>query len=912
MSRGEFRRISRRIKGRELPPSRRTIRGTRTGGDIRAFCAGNPTVYANGYRSPLLPDIIKVLKLPTCLRAAAGRNPEWEVFEGSVPWEPPESLLRIRALLTQGEGDRMKHKDLIEKMTIEEKAAITSGQGEWQTWPIPRLNIPSMYCSDGPHGIRKQAGAGDHLGLNESLKATCFPTAATVANSWDTELGEEIGKALGEEAMAEDVHILLGPGMNMKRSPLCGRNFEYFSEDPVLAGRMAAAYVRGIQSKGVRSCIKHFAVNSQEERRMAMDAVVDERTLREIYLTAFEIAIKEGGAKAIMTSYNEVNGKYANENRHLLIDILRNEWKYDGMVVTDWGGSNDHVEGIRCRSNLEMPNPGLDSARQVLAALDAGKLTEEELDACVDDLLDAILETTEAAKGHSTEFDVEGHHALARRAASECAVLLKNEDNILPLKVGAKVCVIGDFAYDPRYQGAGSSVVNTTKLESFREIADAGEGLDIAGYARGYRRNGDPDEALKAEAVDLARKADYVLYFFGLDEMSESEGLDRSHMKLPKVQTELLLAITEVNPNVIGILSGGSAIEMEWDGALRAILHGYLTGQAGGGAIYDILTGKVNPSGKLSETYPMSLADTPAYRYYPAKERTSEYREGIYIGYRYYEKADVAVRYPFGHGLSYTTFAYSDLSVDENGVRFTVKNTGACAGAEAAQVYVALPGSGVYRPVKELKGFRKVFLEPGESAEIFIPFSEFTFRYWNAQAGAWAVEGGTYDVLVGASSADIRLTGSIAIKAQGAESTVDPADLPSYYSGKITDVPDEEYEKVLGHAIPDGSWNGELTENDAICQLGYAKSGLARFVFKQLEKKKKKAEAEGKPDLNTLFIYNMPFRAIGKMTGGAVSSDMVDGMVTVVNGHFFRGAGKIIGGFFGNSRKNKAYKKKLM
>ena len=425
----------------------------------------------------------------------------------------------------------MKHKDILDQMTLIEKAAIVGGQGEWQTWPIPRLGIPSMYCSDGPHGIRKQAGAGDHLGLNESLKATCFPTAATVANSWDVALGEKIGQALGEEAMAEDVHILLGPGMNMKRSPLCGRNFEYFSEDPHLAGKMAAAYVRGIQSKGVRSCIKHFAVNSQEERRMAMDAVVDERTLREIYLTAFEIAIREGKAKALMTSYNEVNGEYANENAHLLLDILRGEWGYDGMVVTDWGGSNDHVKGIKCRSNLEMPNPGLDSARQVIAAIENGTLTKAELDLCVDDLLDAILETTKAAKGHSTEFDIEGHHALAREAAAQCAVLLKNEGKILPLAEGTKVAVIGDFAFKPRYQGAGSSMVNTTKLESFIEIAQESSALEIVASSAGYQRNGDPDEALKNEAVEAAKQADVVLYFFGLDEMSESEGLDRQHMK---------------------------------------------------------------------------------------------------------------------------------------------------------------------------------------------------------------------------------------------------------------------------------------------------------------------------------------------------------------------------------------------
>ena len=792
----------------------------------------------------------------------------------------------------------MKHKDILDQMTLIEKAAIVGGQGEWQTWPIPRLGIPSMYCSDGPHGIRKQAGAGDHLGLNESLKATCFPTAATVANSWDVALGEKIGRALGEEAMAEDVHILLGPGMNMKRSPLCGRNFEYFSEDPHLAGKMAAAYVRGIQSKGVRSCIKHFAVNSQEERRMAMDAVVDERTLREIYLTAFEIAIKEGKAKALMTSYNEVNGEYANENAHLLLDILRGEWGYDGMVVTDWGGSNDHVKGIKCRSNLEMPNPGLDSARQVIAAIENGTLTKAELDLCVDDLLDAILETTQAAKGHSSEFDIEGHHALAREAAAQCAVLLKNEGKILPLAEGTKVAVIGDFAFKPRYQGAGSSMVNTTKLESFIEIAQESSALEIVASSAGYQRNGDPDEALKNEAVEAAKQADVVLYFFGLDEMSESEGLDRQHMKLPKVQLELLKALAGANPNIVGILSGGSSIEMDWDKDLKAVLHGYLTGQAGGGAVYDIITGAVNPSGKLAETYPVSYEDTPAFKYYPAKERTSEYREGLYIGYRYFDTAHVPVKYPFGYGLSYTTFEYTDLKVNADGATFKITNTGKLDGAEIAQVYISLPGAEVFRPEKELKGFAKVFLKAGETKR-------------NVKDEAWAVEGGIYKVLVGSSSADIRLAADMSVAGVGSGNPYDRKKVPAYYSGDITRVPDGQFETILGRPIPDGSWTRELTENDAICQLKNSKSWLCRRVYGVLEGKKKKAEAAGKPDLNVLFIYNMPFRAIGKMTGGAVSQEMVQGMVKVVNGHFFGGIGAVIGGYFRNGRLNKAYEKSL-
>lgn len=457
----------------------------------------------------------------------------------------------------------MKHEDIIEKMTLEEKAAFLSGKGEWNTRDIPRLNIPSVYCADGPHGIRKQAGAGDHLGLNESLPATCFPTAATIANSWDEELGKEIGKALGEEASVLDVQVLLGPGLNIKRSPFCGRNFEYFSEDPYLAGKMAASYIRGIQSQGVYACPKHFAVNSQELRRMAMNSVLDERTLREIYLTGFEIAVKEGGAKAIMTSYNQVNGTYANENKHLLLDILRKDWGFDGIVITDWGGSNDHVKGVQAQSNLEMPTPGLDSARQIAAAIQDGNLTMEELDICVDSLLDAVLELKDKTGSKKEKFDEQRHHDLARQAAVESAVLLKNADNILPLKAGCKVAVIGDFAVEPRYQGAGSSMVKPIFIETIeKSIVDYR--LQVTGVSRGYKRTGETDEVLKNEALNLAAKADVVLYCFGLDEMSEVEGMDRSHMRIPQNQIELLQAMVQVNDKIIGILSAGASIEMPW------------------------------------------------------------------------------------------------------------------------------------------------------------------------------------------------------------------------------------------------------------------------------------------------------------------------------------------------------------
>lgn len=808
------------------------------------------------------------------------------------------------------EGERkMKHKELIDQMTLEEKAAILSGRTVWETREVKRLGIPSIFLSDGPHGIRKQAGAGDHLGLNASLEATCFPTAATVANSWNEQLGEEIGEALGEEAQAMEVNVLLGPGLNIKRSPLCGRNFEYFSEDPYLSGKMAAAYVRGIQKKGVYACLKHFAANSQELRRMSMDSVVDERALREIYLTGFEIAVKEGHAKSIMSSYNKINGVYANEDRHLLKEILRDEWGFDGFVVTDWGGSNDHVKGVEAGSNLEMPAPGLDSAREILRAVENQTLDTEELDACVDDLLDAILTLKKSALPDAG-FDQEAHHRLAKKAAVESAVLLKNEGNILPLKSKTKTALIGDFVFTPRYQGAGSSMVNPTKVEALAQTVENYH-LQVVGMARGCQRNGEPDEEQLKEAVELAKKADVVIYAFGLDELSESEGLDRSHMRIPENQIRLLKELYQVNPNIVGILSGGSAVEMPWHTCCKAILHGYLTGQAGAGALLDLLTGKANPSGRLNETYPLRYEDMPAFHYFPSKERTAEYRESIYVGYRYYDTAKAAVQYPFGHGLSYTEFAYSNLKVTAEGVTLTVTNTGEMDGAEVVQVYVGLPGAEVFRPEKELKGFVKIFLKKGESREVSISFDDKTFRYWNEKTGGWETEGGSYRIMVGASVMDIRLTGSVSITGTTKTNPCTKEELPSYYTGKIRQVEDAEYTKLLGRPIPDGSWSGELGRNDAICQMYYAKSWLARAIYRRLTAMKKKSEAKGKPDLNILFIYNMPFRGIAKMTNGAVSMEMVDGMVLAVNGHLFRGLGKIIGGYFRNARANRAYEKRL-
>lgn len=803
----------------------------------------------------------------------------------------------------------MKHQDIIDKLTLEEKAALLSGKTVWQTREIERLDIPAIFCSDGPHGLRKQAGEGDHLGLNASVPATCFPTAATIANSWSEELGKEIGEALGEEASALDVHVLLGPGLNIKRSPLCGRNFEYFSEDPYLAGKMAAAYVKGIQSKDVYACPKHFAVNSQELRRMAMNSVLDERTLREIYLTGFEIAVKEGGAKSIMTSYNEINGVYANEDKHLLQDILRKEWGFDGIVITDWGASNDHALGVAAGSNLEMPAPGLDSARELITAVESKKITMEELDSCVDDLLDAILTLTENNKKEKS-FSKEKHHALARKAAEESTVLLKNNEGLLPLKKDCKVVLIGDFAITPRYQGAGSSMVNPTELETMSTSIDNYE-LNCIGCVQGYNRNGEEDAALKKAALDIAAMADVVIYCFGLDELSESEGLDRNHMRIPQNQIELLESLVKVNTNIVGVISAGSSIEMPWQYCCKAIVHGYLCGQAGATAMLDILTGKVNPSGRLNETFPLRYEDTPAFRHFPSTERNAEYREGIFVGYRYFDTSKVRVQYPFGYGLSYTSFEYSDIKVDENGASFTLKNTGEYDGAEVAQLYVGKPESQIFRAEKELKGFKKVFLKAGESKTIVIPFDDKTFRYFHVKNNKWEVEEGEYLIQVGTNVADIKLSEKHFVKGTTQDVPYNMEKMPSYKSGLIQDVTNEEFTELLGHEIPSGKWSGELGLNDALCQMYYAKSGLARFIYKTLTKMKVNSEAKGKPDLNILFIYNMPFRGIAKMTGGAVSMDMARGMVEVVNGHFFKGMKKVIGGFFSNASANKAYEKKL-
>ena len=789
----------------------------------------------------------------------------------------------------------LKYEKIINQMTLEEKARMMSGKNTWETVDFPQYGIPSMCLSDGPHGLRRQAGAGDHLGLNASLPATCFPTAASVANSWDEQLGEEIGTALAEEAVTMGVNVILGPGLNIKRSPLCGRNFEYFSEDPYHAGKMAAAYIRGIQSQGIAACPKHFAANSQELRRMANDSVVDERTFRELYTTGFEIAVKEGKAKSIMSSYNEVNGIYANENSHMLQEILVDEWGFDGFVVSDWGGSNDHALGVKNGSHLEMPGTGNSGVHDIVKAVKNGDLTEEVLDQRLDELLSVIFDThqaTEEKKG--TSFDIEAHHKLARKAAQESIVLLKNEDNILPLQPGTKVAVVGDFAQTPRYQGAGSSLVNPAKQPEsiLNEIGNCG--LEMVAFEQGYRRNKKSDAKLIECAKEAAKKAEVVLIFAGLDEISESEGLDRTHMNMPQAQNMLIDEISTVNPNVIVVLSAGSAVEMPWYSYVRGIVHGYLGGQAGASAMLNVLTGKVCPSGKLNETYPVHCEDNPVLHYYPSKERSSEYRESLYVGYRYYTTVDKKIRFPFGFGLSYTTFKYSDLKVDDSGVTFQIRNTGKTAGTEIAQLYVGRKSDTVFRPVRELKGFARVTLEPGESKTVHIGFDDKTFRFYDTRTNTWEIETGDYEIMVGSDAQTMLLEDKLYVAGTVSEGGYEKKKMPEYFNGKIRAVDNDTFRLLYGREIPDGSWSGEIRMNDAVCQLYYGKGILGKLFYGVLRILLKISEWQGKPNLNVLFNYNMPIRGYAKMTGGFVTMDMARALTEMANGHRIKGTAHLI------------------
>jgi len=668
--------------------------------------------------------------------------------------------------------------------------------------------------------------------------------------------------------------------------------------------------VRGIQKKGIAACPKHFAVNSQELRRMASDSVVDERTLRELYLTGFEIVVKEARPKTIMTSYNLINGTYANENAHLLQDILRKDWGFDGAVITDWGGSNDHALGVKNGSTLEMPCPGGDSIRELMKAVKDGKVTEADLDARLDELLELVLSTHAAVEKAPRTFDAAAHHALARRAAAESIVLLKNEDGILPLKAGEKLAVIGDFAQTPRYQGAGSSAVNALQVDALLDCIKADDsGISFVGYASGFDRQGAADPKKQEEAVSLAKQADTVLLCLGLDELRESEGLDRADMALAENQQQLLDAVAAVNPNVVVLLSAGAPVETPWAGRCKALVYGALGGQAGAGAAADILTGKLCPCGKLSQTWAKAYDDTPAKANFGGEGRNVEYREGLYVGYRYYQTAGVKPAFPFGYGLSYTTFEYSGLKADETGVTLTVTNTGSAAGAEIVQLYVAKPDAKVFRPEQELKGFAKVSLAPGKSKTVAIALDDKAFRYWNVKTNAWEVGGGSYQLRVGASSVDIRLTADITVKGTNAPDPYAGLSLTHYVSGQITYVTDAEFEALLGHPIPEDVVR--IDRNMTLGEMDHGRSPLGWLAQKVLRSRLDASFAKGKPDLNTVFQYNMPLRALAKMTNGMVSMGMVDGLVWELKGFWLVGIVRVIYEFIKNAILNAQLKKRL-
>ena len=782
----------------------------------------------------------------------------------------------------------MKHADLIKQMTLEEKASLCDGLSYWETQPIERLGISAVNLNDGPHGIRKKGDPNDtpkgEKNLLKGVPAICFPTASATACSWDPELINEMGVALGEESLKEKVSVLLGPGTNIKRSPLCGRNFEYFSEDGLLAGEMAAAFINGVQSKGIGTSLKHYAANNQETRRMTVNAVVDERTLRETYLLPFEIAVKKAQPWTVMNSYNRLNGTYAAENKWLLTDVLRKNWGFKGIVVTDWGAENERVPGLVAGQELEMPTSSGEGARLICEAVKNGTLDEAVLDNAVDNLVD-LIKRAEGVRGDYT-YDAEAHHQLARKIASQCMVLMKNEGNALPLKKDAKIALIGEMARTPRYQGAGSSLINPIKLVNALDTMQ-GMGANVT-FAPGYelKGKGKNDEKLIAEAKAAAQNAEAAVVFIGLTDEYETEGNDRKHINLPPVHNRLVEEVLSVNPNTIVVLSGGASVAMPWANKVPAILNMFLTGQAGGEAVCDIIFGDVNPSGKLSETYPLALEDNSSFNYFPGTPVSVEYREGIYVGYKYYDTANKEVAFAFGFGLSYTTFEYSDIKLSTDNIKdtdtltvsFKLKNTGSVDGAEVAQVYVNDVESTIYRPVKELRGFKKVFLKAGEEKEVSITLDKRAFAYYNVNIGDWHVESGEFKLLVGASSRDIKLVATVNVEST-VEATVPDykATAPCYYGANITEVKDEEFTAVYGKELPPSQRDKSqpLTILNTLEDAADGKWGgrIARLLQKML----------GTESMAGAIALQTPIKNFISMSFGLFSPAMAEGLLVILN-----------------------------
>ena len=755
-------------------------------------------------------------------------------------------------------------RNLIAQMTLEEKAGLLSGQDFWHTKPVERLGIPRTMVSDGPHGLRKQDEEGDHLGINDSIKAVCFPAASATAASFDPDMLEKMGEALGDACQHEKLSVLLGPAVNIKRSPLCGRNFEYFSEDPYLTGVMATALIKGIQSKNVGTSIKHFALNNQEHRRMSSSSDCDERTIREIYFPAFEMAVKEAQPWTVMCSYNRINGTYASENPWLLTDVLRKEWGFEGYVMSDWGAVSNRVAGVAAGLDLEMPASGGINDRKIVEAVKAGKLDEKAVDLCCERILNIIYRYVENAKPE-TPWDMEAQHQMAANVAAECMVLLKNEGEILPLSKEDEIAFIGEFAEKPRFQGGGSSHINCFKTTGAVEAAKA-QGLKVT-YAQGYSvKTDDAPAEMIAEAVAAAKKAKVAVVFAGLPDAYESEGYDRTHMRMPESQNRLIEAVAEANPNTVVVLHNGSPVEMPWIGKVKAVLEAYLGGQAVGMAQVKVLFGDVNPSGHLPESFPIKLEDNPSYLFYGGEPRGTEYREGIFVGYRYYDKKKMSVLFPFGYGLSYTTFEYSNLKLstdsmkdtDELTVTVTVKNTGKRAGKAVAQLYVGDAEGYVnaVRPVRELKGFRKVALEPGESKEVSFTLCKRAFATWRAEIHDWWVETGDFTIEIGDSVANLPLKATVKV-----EST---RELPRHYDldSSVMDVmADPKANTIMGE---------------------FLKKAFA--IFSMADENQTEAAQEAiSDDMGEAMMGYMPIRGALSFGGGAVPEEMMLEMLKKMN-----------------------------
>jgi len=753
---------------------------------------------------------------------------------------------------------REKLQELIGKMTLEEKASLCSGADFWHTESVERLGIPAMMVSDGPHGLRKQDQEADHLGVNDSIKAVCFPAGCGTAASFNRELITGMGEVLGEECQAEGVGVILGPAVNIKRSPLCGRNFEYYSEDPMVASEMAGALIKGVQSKNVGTSIKHFLANNQETRRMSSSSEVDERTLREIYLAAFEGAVSSQKPWTVMCSYNKINGTYAAEHKEALTDILRGEWGFDGFVVSDWGAVNNRVPDLEAGLDLEMPASGGINDKQIVDAVKEGRLEESVLDRAVERILN-IVYRFEETRDKSAVFDRDKDHEYAKKVAEETIVLLKNEDGLLPLSEKEEIAFIGKYARQPRFQGGGSSHINSHKVTGAWDVVKDWGNIT---FAEGYGDQEDvTDEALIAEAVEKAGKAKAAVIFAGLPDAFESEGFDRSHMGMPNCQNELINRVAAVQPNTIVVLHNGSPVEMPWADQVKGIVEAYLSGQAVGAAVVDILFGKVNPSAKLPETFPYKLEDNPSYLYYLGEGDKVEYREGVFVGYRYYDTKKMDVRFPFGYGLSYTTFAYSNLKLSAAQIKDTdtltvsvdVTNTGSMAGKEVVQLYVSDVESTVIRPVKELKGFDKVDLQPGETKTVTFTLGKRAFAYWNTQIHDWHVESGEFRILVGKSSRDIQLEETVTV-----ESTVK---LPVHFTLDSTFgdlMQDKKAREILEPMMKLDMVGGQEEDSDV------AASAISSEMMEAMMK-------------------YMPLRGVLSFSSGKVSLEQLQGLLDQLN-----------------------------